>query len=73
MKQTMYQTKLNYYEGIITAVDDASVTIDLKGRLGWLKLPRRMVITDQELAVGLEVAVTMSFPEVIAGQSGGSR
>ena len=60
-----YQDKINYFEGIITEVDDCSVSIDLKGRLGHMKLPRRMVITDYELTIGQEVGFRMSFPEVL--------
>lgn len=60
-----YQDKINYFEGIIVEFDDGSVTFDFKGRLGYMKLPRRMLITDYELQIGQEVGFQMSFPEVL--------
>lgn len=63
--------KLNYisteqmFEGIIVEVNDASVTIDLKGRLGELKVPLRMVISKWDLEVGQEVGFLMTYPEVL--------
>lgn len=66
----MYE-KLNYastervWEGIIVEHNDASVTIDIKGRLGQLKIPMRMLISQDEVKVGQEVAFLMSYPEVI--------
>lgn len=53
------------YEGIIVEVTDASVTIDLKGRLGQLKIPRRMLISEHQVQLGQEVGFMMSYPEVI--------
>ena len=44
-------------------VHDGCVAIDLKGRLGYLKVPMRMMITDYPLKVGQEVAWNMSFVE----------
>jgi len=41
------------------------VTIDLKGRLGQLKIPRRMLISEYEVEVGQEVGFVMSYPEVL--------
>ncbi|APX72192.1 hypothetical protein M5C72_03385 [Companilactobacillus allii] len=64
--------KLNYastetlYEGIITEVTDAGVSIDLKGRLGELKIPKRMLICEHEPQVGHEVGFLMSYPEVLS-------
>lgn len=52
-------------EGIIVEVHDASVVIDLKGRLGQFRLPRRMIISEYDLAVGQEVGFVMSYPEVL--------
>ena len=39
------------------------MAIDLKGRLGYLKVPMRMFISDYEIKVGQEVAWNMSFVE----------
>lgn len=58
-----YGDKIIYMEGIITNVHSGSVEIDLKGRLGHLTIPKRMIISDYELKVGQEVAWNMSFIE----------
>ncbi len=50
-------------EGVIVEVHDGCVAIDLKGRLGYLKIPMRMFISDYEIKVGQEVAWNMSFVE----------
>ena len=55
--------KIIKMEGVIVEVHDGSVAIDLKGRLGYLKIPMRMLITDYPLLVGQEVAWNMSFVE----------
>lgn len=59
-----YIDTVRYMEGIIIEFDDCSVSIDFKGRIGFLKVPRRMVITDYELKVGQEVGLNMSYIEV---------
>lgn len=58
-----YGDKIIYMEGVIVEVHDGCVGIDLKGRLGYLKVPMRMLLTDYELKVGQEVGWNMSFPE----------
>ena len=58
-----YGDKIIYMEGIITEVHDGSVAIDFKGRLGSLRIPKRMIISDYELKVGQEVGLNMSFIE----------
>ena len=58
-----YGGKIIYMEGVIVAVDDCSISIDLKGRLGFFKAPKRMFICDTEPKVGQEVGFNMSFPE----------
>lgn len=58
-----YGDRLIYMEGVITEVHDGCVAIDLKGRLGSMKLPMRMLITDYPLEIGQEVGFHMSFPE----------
>ncbi|MDK2804380.1 MAG: hypothetical protein PWR23_1384 [Peptostreptococcaceae bacterium] len=63
-----YGDKIIYMEGIIVDFDDCSVSIDFKGRLGFLKVPKRMIITDYPIEVGLEVAMNMSFVEVLSDE-----
>lgn len=58
-----YGDKIIYMEGVIVDVDDCSISVDLKGRLGFFKAPRRMFICDYDLKVGQEVGWNMSFPE----------
>ena len=53
-------------EGIIVDVSDGAVGIDLKGRLGYLKIPMRMLISDYEIRPGQEVGFNMSFIEQLA-------
>lgn len=55
-------------EGIIVELQDGAVGMDLKGRLGFFKVPRRMLVTDYELQLGQEIGFMMSFPEVLAGE-----
>ena len=56
-----YGDKIIRMEGIIVEVHDGSV--DFKGRLGHLRIPKRMIISDYDLEVGQEVAWNMSFIE----------
>ena len=58
-----YGDKIIYMEGVIVEVTDGAVGSDLKGRLGYLKIPMRMLITDYEIKVGQEVGFQMSFIE----------
>ena len=58
-----YGDKIIRMEGVIVEVHDGCVGIDLKGRLGFLKVPMRMMITDYPLKVGQDVAWNMSFIE----------
>ena len=58
-----YTDKLIYMEGVTVEVHDGAVGIDLKGRLGFLKIPMRMLISDYEIKVGQEVGFNMSFIE----------
>ena len=63
--------KLNYsstervFEGVITEVNDVSVKIDFKGRMGKMDIPRRLLITEYDPKVGEEVGWLMSYPEVL--------
>lgn len=61
-----YCDNLIEMKGIITEVHDGSVSIDFKGRLGSMKIPMRMLITDYELQEGMEIGLKMSFVEVIS-------
>lgn len=61
-----YADKIIEMQGIIVEVYDGCVSIDLKGRLGFLKIPMRMLITDYPLKVGQEVGFKMSFIEVLS-------
>lgn len=63
-----YINETRYLEGIIIEISDASLGIDFKGRMGYLKVPRRMVITDYPLEVGQEVGLNMSYIEVLDGK-----
>ena len=55
-----------YMEGIIIEIQDGAVSIDLKGRLGFLKIPRRMLISNHNIKVGQEVGFMMSYPESLS-------
>lgn len=59
-----YMSSECMYEGIIVEVHDGSVAIDLKGRLGQLRIPKRMIVSNYDLEVGQEVGFLMSYPEV---------
>lgn len=61
-----YGDKIIYMEGIITEVHDGSVALDFKGRLGSMRIPKRMIISDYELKVGQEVGLNMSFVEQLS-------
>lgn len=63
MKELNYGDKIIRMEGVIVEIHDGCVGMDLKGRLGFLKIPMRMLISDYPLAVGQEVAWNMSFIE----------
>ena len=62
-KPLAYGDKIIRMEGVITEVHDGAVAIDLKGRLGSLRIPLRMFISEYEIRVGQEVAWNMSFIE----------
>ena len=58
-----YGDKLIRMEGVIVAVKDGAIDVDLMGRLGFISVPKRMVISESELKVGQTVAWNMSFLE----------
>ena len=63
-----YGDKILYMEGVIVEVHDGCVGVDLKGRLGYLKVPMRMRISDYEIKVGQEVGFNMSFVEQLGDE-----
>ncbi len=63
-----YGDRILYMEGVIVEVHDGCVAVDLKGRLGYLKVPMRMLITDYEVKVGQEVGFNMSFVEQLGNE-----
>lgn len=63
--QLKFIDNLSYFEGIIVEISDGAVAIDIKGRLGYFKMPKRMLICDTELKLGQEVGFVMSYPEVL--------
>ncbi|OUP48960.1 CBO2463/CBO2479 domain-containing protein [Lachnoclostridium sp. An181] len=63
MKELQYGDKIIRMEGVIVDIDDCSISVDLKGRLGFFKAPKRMFICDYPLKVGQELGWNMSFPE----------
>lgn len=65
MDRLKYISSERFFEGIVVGVDDCSVTIDLKGRMGRLKVPRRLVITEYEMLIGQEVGFMMTYPEIL--------
>ena len=65
MDRLKYSSTERMYEGVIVELTDGGVTIDLKGRLGQFKMPKRMLITDYELKLGMEVGFLLSYPEVL--------
>ncbi|GIM31497.1 CBO2463/CBO2479 domain-containing protein [Paraclostridium bifermentans] len=66
MDRLKYISTERMYEGVIVDITDGGVTIDLKGRLGQFKIPKRMLITDYELKLGFEVGFMLSYPEVLS-------
>lgn len=60
-----YIDNARYMEGIIVEISDGAVSIDFKGRMGFLKIPMRMLITDYPLQVGQEIGLSMSYVEVL--------
>ena len=53
------------FKGVIVEVTGGSVTIDINGRLGQMKLPLRMLISEQPPKIGQNVRFVLSYPEII--------
>ncbi|WP_416386112.1 CBO2463/CBO2479 domain-containing protein [Alkalithermobacter thermoalcaliphilus] len=68
LEKLRYASTERYVEGVIVEINDGAVGIDLKGRIGYLKVPKRMLITDHELKLGQEVGFLMSYPEVLGDE-----
>lgn len=68
MDHLKYGDRQIYMEGIIVEIEDGAVSIDLKGRLGFMKIPRRMLISNHDIKVGQEVGFMMSYPESLSGE-----
>ena len=58
-----YGDRIIKMEGVIVEICEAYIAIDLKGRLGYLEAPMRMMVAEHPLKVGQEVAWDMSFVE----------
>lgn len=61
-----YGDQVREMQGVIVEVTDGSVAIDFKGRLGYLKIPNRMIISDYPMKVGQEVGLYMTYVEVLS-------
>lgn len=61
-----YGDQVREMQGVIVEVTDGSVAIDFKGRLGYLKVPNRMIISDYPMKVGQEVGLYMTYVEVLS-------
>ena len=57
-----YGDRIIYMEGVVVDVDDCSISVDLKGRLGFFKAPKRMFICDTEPKVGQEAPQNLYKP-----------
>lgn len=66
MDRLKYSMNPGYFEGVIVEIKDGLIGIDLKGRLGHFRVPKRMLISDYELKIGQEVGFVMSYPEVLS-------
>lgn len=65
MDRLKYMSTERLFEGIIIELNDCAVTIDLEGRMGHLRVPRRLLICENEPVEGQKVGFLMSYPEVI--------
>jgi len=66
MSELKYSSSERMFKGVIVEVTDGSVTIDIAGRMGQLKIPLRMLICEHPPRKGQEVGFLMSYPEVIS-------
>jgi len=66
MDKPTYSQSPRTFEGIIVEITGGSVTIDIAGRMGQLKIPLRMLISQEPPKEGQKVRFLMSCPEVEA-------
>ncbi len=66
MEELNYIHTAKVYHGIIVGIKGGSVDIDLKARLGRLSIPMRMLISENNIQLGQEVAFYLSYPEVVS-------
>lgn len=60
-----YTSTEGLYLGRIIEIHSGSVVIALDGRLGTFHLPKRMIISEHNLAEGQRVGFLMTYPEVL--------
>jgi len=65
MSKSSHTPSPTRFEGIIVEVTGGSVTIDIAGRMGQLKIPLRMLISHEPPRAGQTVGFLMSYPEVL--------
>lgn len=65
MSNPQYISSERYFEGNIVEITDGGVLIELRGRLGSLNIPKRMLICRDKLEIGQRVGFMMTYPEVI--------
>ena len=58
-----YGDKTIYIEGVLIEIGEDFARMDVKGRLGCIKLPLWMYVHDHPMMVGQEFGWDMSFPE----------
>lgn len=58
-------TQQNYFQGKIVEITDGGIVIELNGRLGELRIPRRMLICKSDPKIGQEIGFMMTYPEVL--------
>lgn len=67
-----YGNSVNYYEGVVVEDRGDIVTLDVKGRLGYLELTKDMFIAEYPFKLGQVVGWKMSFLEQLPGDAGDS-
>lgn len=65
MNKDQYISSERYFEGDIVEITDGGVLIEFRGRLGSLKIPKRMLISQNDLQIGDKVGFMMTYPQVI--------
>ena len=65
MSKLKYSSSVREFEGVIVEVTEGSITIDIAGRMGRLKIPLRMLISENPPEVGQIVGFLMSCPEIL--------